>query len=357
MMSVQPQQESQREDFYERIGEHHYGALWQVLHSLITPQPKSPVAVHKWDYTQARKFLLEAGGLITAEEAERRVLVLENPGMRGESRITTSLYAGLQLVLPGEIAPCHRHTQSALRFVIEGSGASTSVDGEKTLMEVGDFVITPPWAWHDHGNDSTEPMIWMDGLDVPMVALYDASFAQGLSANRERMVQDITRNTGDSWARYGANMLPVDFEQHKLASPIFNYPYARSREALEMMRQQQEWDPCHGLKMRYINPVDGSAAMPTISPFLQLLPKGFRTEVYRSTDATVFTPVEGSGKTWVGETCIEWQAKDIFVVPSWTPVVHEASEDAVLFSFSDRIAQQKLGLWREHRGPEQESKV
>lgn len=357
MMSVQPQQESQREDFYERIGEHHYGALWQVLHSLITPQPKSPVAVHKWDYTQARKFLLEAGGLITAEEAERRVLVLENPGMRGESRITTSLYAGLQLVLPGEIAPCHRHTQSALRFVIEGSGASTSVDGEKTLMEVGDFVITPPWAWHDHGNDSTEPMIWMDGLDVPMVALYDASFAQGLSANRERMVQDITRNTGDSWARYGANMLPVDFEQHKLASPIFNYPYARSREALEMMRQQQEWDPCHGLKMRYINPVDGSAAMPTISPFLQLLPKGFRTEVYRSTDATVFTPVEGSGKTWVGETCIEWQAKDIFVVPSWAPVVHEASEDAVLFSFSDRIAQQKLGLWREHRGPEQESKV
>ena len=348
---------SDREDFYQRIGQQHYGALWQVLHGLITPQPKSPVQAHRWDYRQAREFLMEAGGLITAQEAERRVLVLENPGMPGESRITTSLYAGLQLVLPGEIAPCHRHTQSALRFVIEGSGASTSVDGEKTRMEVGDFVITPPWAWHDHGNESSDPMIWLDGLDVPMVGLFDASFAEGLSAKRDRLVQDITRNTGDSWARYGANMLPVDFEQKKLASPIFNYPYARSREALEMMRQQQEWDPCHGLKMRYINPVDGLAAMPTISPFLQLLPKGFRTEVYRSTDATVFTPVEGQGKTWVGDTCIEWQPKDIFVVPSWAPVVHEASEDAVLFSFSDRIAQQKLGLWREQRGPQQESDV
>lgn len=354
-MTVQPNQQSQREDFYQRIKQQHYGALWQVLHGLITPLPKSPVQVHQWKYSQARTFLMQAGGLITAQEAERRVLVLENPGMPGESRITTSLYAGLQLVLPGEIAPCHRHTQSALRFVLEGSGASTSVDGEKTQMEVGDFVITPPWAWHDHGNESSEPMIWMDGLDVPMVALYDASFAQGLSANRGRQVQDITRKTGDSWVRYGTNMLPVDFEQHTLASPIFNYPYTRSREALEMMRQQQEWDPCHGLKMRYINPVDGSAAMPTISPFLQLLPAGFRTEIYQSTDATVFTPVEGRGKTWVGDICIDWQAKDIFVVPSWAQVVHEAAEDAVLFSFSDRIAQQKLGLWREQRGPEQES--
>ena len=119
---------------------------------------------------------MESGTLITAMQAERRVLILENPGMPGESRITDTLYAGLQLILPGEIAPAHRHTQSALRFIVEGSGAYTAVDGEKTILEEGDFVITPSWTWHDHGNESSEPMVWLDGLDIPLVGLLDASF-------------------------------------------------------------------------------------------------------------------------------------------------------------------------------------
>lgn len=346
-LTEKPATSAEREAYYEKIGTQHYGALWNVLSDLVTPTPKSPVQPYLWNFDNARVLLMEAGELITAKEAERRVLILENPGMPGESRITTSLYAGLQLVLPGEIAPCHHHTQSALRFVMEGSGATTSVNGERTHMEQGDFVITPPWAWHDHGNETQEPMIWMDGLDIPMVSLFDASFAETYEGSE---TQPITRATGDSLARYGANLLPVDYERKGPVSPIFNYPYARSREALEQMRQQDEWDPCHGLKMRYINPVDGGSAMPTISPFIQLLPKGFKTETYRSTDATVFTAVEGSGTTTVGEHTIHWKPKDVFVVPSWHPVSHEASEDAVLFSFSDRTAQQKLGLWREARG-------
>jgi gentisate 1,2-dioxygenase len=290
--------------------------------------------------------MLEAGDLITAKEAERRVLILENPGMPGDSKITTSLYAGLQLVLPGEVAPAHRHSQSALRFIMDGSGAHTAVDGERTLMEVGDFVITPPGAWHDHGNNSDEPMIWLDGLDIPVVSFFDASFAESYPEDE----QPVTRKAGDSLARYGANMLPVDYADPRPVSPIFNYPYARTREALEQMRKQDEWDPCHGLKLRYVDPKSGDFAMPTIASFMQLLPEGFATSAYRSTDATVFTVVEGSGRTTIDGKVFEWGPKDIFVVPSWKWTSHEADEDAVIFSYSDRVAQKKLGLWREARG-------
>lgn len=345
-LTEKPVETPERLEFYSRIDKHSMAPLWAVMSDIITPTPKSPCIAHKWDYAAAKEFLLESGGLITAKEAERRVLILENPGLRGTSKITTSLYCGLQLVMPGEVAPAHRHSQSALRFVLDGKGAHTAVDGERTDMQYGDFVITPPMAWHDHGNLTDDPMIWLDGLDIPIVGFFDASFAEGYGADE----QPVTKQTGDSFARYGANMLPVDYQQNKLASPIFNYPYARSREALEAMKRQNEWDPCHGLKMRYVNPVDGGWAMPTIAPFLQLLPKGFKTAAYRSTDATVYVPTEGRGRTTVDGQAFEWGPKDIFVVPSWKWVTHEADDEAVLFSYSDRVAQQKLGLFREDRG-------
>ena len=345
-MTEKPAETPERLAFYEKIDREAYTPLWTVFADLVTREPKSRCVPHRWRFDQAREWLLEAGGLITAKEAERRVLILENPGMRGESRITTSLYAGLQLVLPGEVAPAHRHSQTALRFVLDGDGAHTAVDGERTLMRYGDFVITPPWAWHDHGNDSDEPMIWLDGLDIPMTSFFAASFAEGYSADE----QPESRPAGDSDARYGANLLPVDYDARgRRASPIFNYPYARSRDALERMRARDEWDPCHGLRMRYVNPADGGFPMPTMATFLQLLPKGFVTARYRSTDATVFVPVEGRGRTTIDGEVFDWGPRDIFVAPSWNWIEHTADDDAVLFSYSDRAAQQKLGLWREQR--------
>jgi gentisate 1,2-dioxygenase len=346
MAHVEAADTPERRAFYDKIDKKHMTALWTVMGALITPEPHSACVPFLWRFRDIREHMLEAGGLITAKEATRRVLVLENPGMRGQSKVTTSLYAGVQLVLPGEVAPAHRHTQSALRFVIEGKGAHTAVEGERTIMETGDFVITPSLAWHDHGNHSGEPMFWLDGLDIPLVQFLDASFAENLDADE----QPITRPLGDSNARYGTNMLPVDHKGRGIVSPIFNYPYARSREALERMRRTAAWDACHGLKMRYTNPLSGDHAMPTIGTFLQLLPKGFKTGRYRATDATVFTPVEGRGRSRIGDTVLEWGPKDLFVVPSWRHVVHEADEDAVLFSFSDRPVQEKLGLWREDRG-------
>lgn len=343
-----PVDEAAREAFYRAIEPEGLSALWPSLADLITPEPKSPCVPFLWRYATVRERLIEAAGLITAKEAERRVLILENPGLRGQAKVTTSLYAGIQLVMPGEIAPAHRHSQSALRFVLEAEGGHTAVAGERTEMHVGDFIITPSWEWHDHGNTSDAPVFWLDGLDIPLVQFLDASFFERFGED----AQPITKPNGDSLARFGANMVPVDHRATAPTSPVFSYPYDRSREALERMCARDEWDPCHGLKMRYINPVDGGWAMPTIGAFLQLLPRGFRTTPYRSTDATVFVPVEGLGRTRIGEGSVDWGPRDVFVVPSWAEVVHETDDDAVLFSYSDRPVQEKLGLWRERRGNE-----
>jgi len=343
-----PAETPERAAFYARIDKDNMTALWTVMGALITPEPRSACVPALWRFEAIRAAMLEAGRLITAKEAERRVLVLENPGLRGQSKITTSLYAGVQLVMPHEVAPAHRHSQSALRFVLEGRGAHTSVDGERTLMQPGDFVITPHMAWHDHGNDTDEPVFWLDGLDIPLIQMLDASFVERLGEDE----QPIARPVGDSAARYGANLLPVDRGPGAAStSPIFNYPYERTREALAQLEKAGRYDPCHGIKMRYSNPLTGDHAMPTMGTFIQLLPAGFRTSRYRSTDATVFTAVEGRGRTRVGEEVLEWGPKDIFVVPSWRSVVHEAlAGEAVLFSFSDRPVQEKIGVWREDRG-------
>ncbi|GLQ36966.1 gentisate 1,2-dioxygenase [Rhizobium albus] len=344
-MHPKPQDTPERRAFYERIDKQNMTPLWTVLGALVTPEPVSKCQAVGWKFSEIRTAMMEAGGLITAKEAERRVLILENPGLRGESKVTTSLYAGVQLVLPGEVAPAHRHTQSALRFVLEGSGAHTAVNGEKTVMQYGDFVITPQMAWHDHGNETDEPMFWLDGLDIPLVSFLDASFAEGLGED----AQQITRQTGQSYNEFGNNLMPVDAPRGGHVSPIFNYPYEKSRATLEAMKKGGDPDPCHGYKLRYTNPLDGGFAMPTIATFIQLLAAGATTP-YRSTDATIFVCVEGRGKSRIGDAVIEWGPQDIFVAPSWKTIVHEPAEETVLFSYSDRAVQEKLGLWREARG-------
>jgi gentisate 1,2-dioxygenase len=341
-----PTRTPERQEFHDRIASADLAPLWEQLHSLVTPAPMPKCLPAVWHYRDVRPFLMQSGSLITAQEATRRVLMLMNPGLGGQASITGSLFAGLQLIMPGEIAPAHRHTQSALRFVIEGRGAYTAVDGERTLMEPGDFVITPSWTWHDHGNDTAEPMVWLDGLDIQIVNLLNASFAEGYPDD----TQPIARPEGDSFARYGNNLLPVDWKPEVKTSPVFNYPYARTRETLAALARNDAPDPYHGHKLRYVNPATGEFAMPTIATFVQLLPAGFASLPYRSTDGTVFVCVEGEGETRVDDTVLRWEPRDIFVVPSWASHTHHAASETVLFSFSDRAVQEKLGLWRETRG-------
>jgi gentisate 1,2-dioxygenase len=342
--SAQP---AERQAFYSQIDQHSLAPLWERLHTLVTRAPTTPAQPGYWNYDDVvRPYLMRAGALITAKEAERRVLILENPGMKGHTCITHSLFAGLQLIMPGEIAPAHRHAQSALRFIVEGHGAYTAVEGERAVMEPGDFILTPSWTWHDHGNETSQPVVWLDGLDIPIVRLLDASFAEPFNSEN----QTEARPPGDSSARFGNNMVPVDWKPERTSSPVFAYPYGRSREALATLARNGEPDACHGYKLRYINPTTGGAPMPTIGAFMQLLPEGFTTEPYRSTDGTVYSVVEGQGETVVGDTVFKWKPRDLFVVPSWQRHHHRVSSEAVLFSFSDRPVQDVLSLWREERG-------
>jgi gentisate 1,2-dioxygenase len=341
-MFAQPQTTDERQAFYRQIDRHHLTPLWEVLGDLVIPQPNSPCVPALWQYATLREHLLKSGELITAKEAERRVLILENPALRGQSCLTNTLYCGLQLILPGETAPTHRHTQSALRFVVEGEGAYTAVDGERVTMHPGDFIITPSWAWHDHGNPGAVPVIWMDGLDIPLIRTLDAGFAERYPDE----IQPATKPDGESSQRFGMNMLPVNYTATSRTSPIFCYPYERSRNALEKLARSGAIDPVDGVKMQYTNPATGGFAMPTIGTFIQWLPRGFRGESARVTDGTIVHVVEGSGRSVIGDQSFQWNAKDIFVVPSWAACRHESDTDAVLFSFSDRPVQQALGLWR-----------
>jgi gentisate 1,2-dioxygenase len=342
-------QAAERSAFYARIDSLGMTPLWEVLGALVPPQPKSPVAPAHWRYDDVRAHVMEAGRLITAEEAERRVLVLENPALRGQSCITQSLYAGLQLILPGEVAPAHRHTQTALRLVLDGEGAYTAVDGERTTMRYGDFIITPSWTFHDHGNDGSDPVVWLDGLDIPLVRFLDAGFAEKSAAKSQADV----RPEGDALARYGNNMLPMEHAPlpHE-PTRVFVYPFARTRESLAGIARGPA-DAHFGFKLRYVNPATGRSPMPTIGTFAQRLPKGFATRPYRSSDSTVYVCLEGEGSATVeapgGTQVFEFSPRDVFVVPSWHAFTLTARADTLLFSFSDRPVQQVLGLWRDER--------
>src|SRR3979490_1198569 len=294
MASVpQPTLGAARQELYRRMDKDNLAPLWEVLHEVIPNEPATACRPALWKYKQARPYLMEAGKLITAKEAIRRVLILENPGMRGESCITQSLYAGLQLILPGEIAPSHRHSQSALRFIVEGSGAYTAVDGERTTMRPGDFIITPSWTWHDHGNPGNEPVVGMDGLDIRIVQMFAAQFHEVYPEE----VQPVSRSEGASVARYGNNLVPLAAAApFGKTSPIFNYPHARSRDSLGTPRPDQDPDSWHGWKMQFMNPLTGGHAMPTIAAFIQLLPKGSSSVATKPTPPTLYSVGEGQDR-------------------------------------------------------------
>jgi gentisate 1,2-dioxygenase len=339
-----------RQQLYRDMDPHNLTPLWEVLHALVPPQPNTPCVPAFWNYGEVRPYLMRAGEVITAEQAVRRVLILENPKLRGQSAVTQSLYAGLQLILPGEVAPSHRHTQSALRFIVEGSGAYTAVDGERTTMQPGDFIITPSWSWHDHGHEADAPVVWLDGLDIPIVRFFDAGFAQ----NDGSKSQKVTRAEGSSFARYGHNMVPVrSAPPYGRTSPIFSYPYDRSREALERLEGSAPVDEWDGIKLRYVNPLTGGWPMPTIGAFLQKLPAGFRGKGWRQTDGAVYSVVEGEGEVVISRGEQEWRyrfgPRDHFVVPSWHTARLLSDAGCVLFSFSDRPVHDALGIHNEER--------
>lgn len=339
--------ETVREAYYQSLTPHALAPLWTVLDALVTPQPVTPALPFAWYFDAIRPMLMEAGQLISAEEAVRRVLILENPAMPGKASITRTLYAGLQLILPGEVAPCHRHTQSALRFVLEGEGAYTAVDGERAIMKPFDLVLTPNGRWHDHANDSNQPMIWLDGLDIPLVAALDASFAETLSGSQQH---PALLSDGDCQARWGANLRPVRGGAMKTsAAPLFHYPFDQWRSAIEQVSHNSEPDAYDGAILEFSNPADGGSIMSTMSAFCQKLPAGFMGKAQRSTDGVIYVGVEGQGSLLIDDQEFPIAPRDVIVAPAWSSRLLHAASDLVLFSYSDKSAQEKLGLWRAER--------
>ena len=226
------------------------------------------------------------------------------------------------MILPGEVAPAHRHVSSAIRFVLDGEGAYTAVEGEKAFMSPGDFVITANWAPHDHGNPSKKPMLWLDVLDFPRSI---SSRRRSPSISTRRRSRPTARD-GNSLAFYASGVLPDGAPAKLNRSPVINYTYARTRPILERMMKAGEIDKRHGARVHYVNPINGGPVLPTMGANLALFPKGFKGEKYRATDGTIFVCAEGRGTTTVDDKVLEWGPNDVFVVPPWKPYSHTAEQ-------------------------------
>ena len=332
-----------RAQLYADLTARSLAPLWSSLHDLVPSHPRSSMRPALWRYSEVRPLLQRAGDVISTEEAIRRVLVLENPGAPGTAAITPTLYAGLQLLLPGEVAPAHRHTQSAFRLVIEGQGAFTTVCGERLTMHPGDLILTPSWEWHDHGHTGSEPVVWLDGLDIPLLRSLGIGFAES-AANKQ---QAVATPDGHNAATWGIGVRPpLSFRGPMRRVERFIYPFDQWRAALDSLARAATVAGDNSLTLEFSNPVDGGPILPTMSAFCQLVPAGQCTHASRRTDGMVFHVVEGLGSIEVGEFKHAVVARDTFVVPAWHSLRICAQSTLVLFSFSDKAVQDRLGIWR-----------
>jgi gentisate 1,2-dioxygenase len=336
--------ESVLHDFYEDLRRHDLAPAWA---SESGAGPRHTTLPYVWHWRDIRPRALRAAELVGTEQAERRVLRLCNPGLEAGGA-SARLVANVQIVMPGEIARAHRHTPAALRLIIEAAGGYTVVNGEQIPMQPGDLVLTPNWTWHDHANDSGQPVIWLDGLDVPLVRMLDAYFYEQYPQETQPVGEAVDR----SLDAYGAGGLRPAWEGRPRTaySPLMHYPYAQVRPALERLMATTAGSPFDGVIMEYTNPVTGGPVMPTIGCYVQMLRPGERTQAHRHTGTTLYHVIEGEGTTIVDGKRLEWTDKDVVCVPSWAFHEHlnlSPGRPAVLFSFTDEPVMRALDLYRE----------
>jgi gentisate 1,2-dioxygenase len=318
--------------------------LWTALDALLPQERVTRVVPHHWRWAEIREPLLEAARLVPMARAERRVLVLMNPGLPGEYAVTATLYAGLQVILPGESAPSHHHTPAALRLIVEGRGAFTTVEGVKCPMEPGDLIITPPMRWHDHGHDGTEPVVWLDGLDIPLVRSLEASWA---SAMRPALLPTVPLDSSETELT-AAGLLPRHSRYADTGYPQVRWPWGRVRAALAGMAADAP--PAAPVVLRYVNPRTGASPLPTMGCEAQWLRPRETTRTERRTGSGLFHVVEGRGESRIGDRLVAWEPGDLFVAPPWHWIEHQnrsASAPACLFHLNDEPALRALGLWHE----------
>lgn len=334
------------DSFFEELAASHLSPLWTQYRNLMPKQPRPSSQAYLWPYTDLKAHLTRAGELVDHEEAIRRSLNLVNPAAEKVAAVG-NIYAAVQLVLPGEVAPSHRHGAAAMRFIIEGSGGFTAVNGERAVMTPGDLILTPSFAWHDHGNETDEPMIWLDGLDMPLINALETSFYEADEVEAQKLVRPDDAST-KTWGQPG--LMPLWTEWDEPYSPLFKYPWKETEEALLGAAEVSDGSAEDGIIFEYVNPLNGGPVMPTMSCFAQLLKPGLTTAAHRHTASTMYHVVRGEGATVVDGERFEWGPRDTFAVPGWAVHHHEngsGQEQALLFSFSDAPVQKRLGLYRE----------
>lgn len=334
--------------YYRELEELGTGALWTVANKIEPWEPASPSVPIIWRYNDLRDRVMRALELVTPEQAGRRVVYLANPARQDVVAAVGWLYSGLQVMAPGECASSHRHSASALRFIMEGEGAFTNVDGHKMTLGRNDFVLTPNGTWHEHGvAEGGTPCIWQDGLDIPLMNALDANFYEVHPDLNQAVTYPVDDSTA-TWA--GAGLRPAGQDWSKRYSPLFKYEWEPTYEALQRYASVSDGSPYDGIHMDYMNPLTGGAVMSTIGASIQMLRPGERTRAHREVGNFVYQCAKGSGHSIINGQRFDWQERDIFVVPSW--MFHEHvngsdSEDACLFSFHDLPVMRALGLYRQ----------
>lgn len=325
--------------FNERLENDNLGPLWSSIHKLNTIEPEAKPIPYLWKKELIERNLEEAEELLeVGEGADRRAVFLINPGMKdlkpvGWGGATQTLYAAVQAVKPGEIAPSHRHTTTALRFVMNGKGAKGRVNGEKITFEPGDFLITPSWAWHDHANEGDEIVYWMDCLDSPFTKYMNVSFTEFYPEKQQKL---LVPDDYSSKRYQGGMVRPISDRQPSLA-PLGRYKWGQTKNGLDGLSELNP-DPYDGFAVEYINPSTGKDANNRIGSRMQKLTPEFQGKAHRHVHSNVYHVFKGTGYTVMNGVQFEWSQGDFLVIPSWTWHEHvntSNTEEALLFSTND----------------------
>ena len=336
------------EAYYADLERIDAGALWTVANDIEPWEPTPKSAPVLWRWADMRPEVLRAVALVRPEDAGRRVVYLRNPRRREVSAACGWLFSGLQVMGAGERAGAHKHAASALRFIMEGTGAYTVVDGHKVTLGARDFVLTPNGSWHEHGiEEEGSDCIWQDGLDIPLTNALEANFY----AVHPDDHQSTNLPVDDSPATWGAPGLRPELDRwDKPYSPLLKFTWEETYEALVRYAAVTDGSPYDGVIMRYMNPITGGDPMLTMGANMQLLRANEATRAHRHTGNVIYQVARGSGHSVIGGRRFDWTERDIFCVPPWTWHEHanaSASDDACLFSFNDLPVMRKLGFYAE----------
>ena len=315
--------------------------LWKIAKQLMPEVPLPTTQAWLWKWDDVLPLAKRAGEIITLERGgDRRVLAFANPGLNGLPFTSTTLWGALQYLGPHESAPAHRHTPNAIRFVLVGSGVYTTVNGDACDMEPGDLVLTPNWNWHDHNNKGDEPMVWFDGLDLPLVTTLESVFFE----NHPDLLQPIRGHNLSEQGFVGVGLREMAVTSPAAHSPLLRYRWAETERSLESLHQARGGSM---VSLEFVNPLTGGPVVSTFTCEMHRLYPGERTPTQRKTGSSVYVVLHGTGRSVINGVLFEWGPGDTFVTPSWARVDHEVAEQADLFAISDRPVLQSLHLYRE----------